>query len=519
MKILPVEAEKTGAFSKLYLDYISKKEDLSPFYNLFPSLENIEQQLAQKKFNADQRTLLADALKRQYSDIVIKQAAQNGIVELLNDNTFTITTGHQLNLFTGPLYLIYKTVAIIKICEILKRKYPKYSFVPVFWIATEDHDFAEINHFHLFGKTYTWESSQKGAVGRMSCEGIEKILNELPEKVELFEKAYLENGSTLTNATRYILNELFGDYGLVVLDGDDASLKQVLKPVLKEEIDGDTICKIVENTTKSLENIGYSGQVFPREINLFYLKEGLRERIINEGEHFRVNNTDIVFSKSEILQLAEEKPEVFSPNVVLRPLYQEMLLPNLAYIGGPSELTYWLQLKGIFDHFGIAFPMLMPRLFFLIINSANSKKITKLNITEEDLFKSAIELKELYLEMHSSEHIETEEEHALLNYIFKMLQTKAADIDPTLVAYTEAEAKRAGDIINNVEKRFKKALEKKHEQGIHQLLGLKEKLFPANTLQERYDNFLNFYINDPDLINKLMTADPFDFRFKVLREE
>jgi len=519
MKILSVEAEKTGAFSKLYLDYISKKETLSPFYNLFPSIENIEQQISQKNFTVNQRVLLTDALKKQYSNIVIKEAAGKGIGELLNDNTFTITTGHQLNLFTGPLYLIYKTVAIIKACEILKRKYPKYTFVPVFWIASEDHDFAEINHFHLFGKTYTWDTEQKGAVGRLNCEGIENILNELPEKVELFEKAYLENGRTLTEATRYILNELFGDYGLVVLDGDDASLKQVLKPVIKEEIEGEKVCKIVENTTAALKDIGYDGQIFPREINLFYLKEGLRERLINEGDHFRVNNTDIVFSKAEILRLAEEQPEIFSPNVVLRPLYQEMLLPNLAYVGGPAEVTYWLQLKGVFKHFGIAFPMLMPRLFFLIINAANSKKITKLNISEEDLFKSAIELKELYLEKYSSENIETEEEHALLNKLFKMLQTKAADIDPTLVAYTEAEAKRAGDIINNVEKRFKKALEKKHEQGIHQLLGLKEKLFPANTLQERYDNFLNFYINDPELINKLMTADPFDFSFKVLLPE
>ncbi|WP_028981484.1 bacillithiol biosynthesis cysteine-adding enzyme BshC [Sporocytophaga myxococcoides] len=519
MKILSVEAEKTGAFSKLYLDYISKKEDLSPFYNLFPSIENIEQQIGQKKFNADQRVLLTDALKRQYSNIVIKEAASKSIGELLNDNTFTITTGHQLNLFTGPLYLIYKTIAIIKACEILKRKYPKYSFVPVFWIASEDHDFAEINHFHLFGKTYTWETQQKGAVGRLSCEGIEKILNELPEKVELFQKAYLEKGRTLAEATRYILNELFGDYGLIVLDGDDISLKQVLKPVIKEEIEGDHVCKIVENATKSLETLGYTGQIFPREINLFYLKEGLRERLIIEGDNYRVNNTNIVYSKSEILRLAEEQPEAFSPNVVLRPLYQEMLLPNLAYVGGPAEVTYWLQLKKVFNHFGVTFPMLMPRLFFLIINSANSKKISKLNINEEDLFKSALELKELYLEKHSSEHIETVEEHALLDYIFKMLQTKAADIDPTLVAFTEAEAKRAGDIINNVEKRFRKALEKKHEQGIQQLLGLKEKLFPANTLQERYDNFLNFYINDPDLINKLMIADPFDFRFKVLLPE
>jgi bacillithiol biosynthesis cysteine-adding enzyme BshC len=519
MKILSVEAEKTGAFSKLYLDYISQKETLLPFYNLFPSIENIEQQIARKKFSSSQRVLLRDAMKKQYEGIVLKEAAEKGLESLLNETTFTVTTGHQLNLFTGPLYVIYKTVAIIKACEVLKRKYTNYSFVPVFWIASEDHDFAEVNHFHLFGKTYTWETSQKGAVGRMHCEGIDKILQELPEKIEVFEKAYLEHGTSLAKATRYILNELFGAYGLLVLDGDDVSLKQVLKPVIKAEIEESPVGKIVEHTTKALEDLGYGGQIFPREINLFYLNEGVRERIIKEGDLYKVNNSDIVYSQSEILQLAEDHPEVFSPNVVLRPLYQEMLLPNVAYVGGPSELTYWLQLKEVFSHFGVTFPMLMPRLFFLVINSANNKKILKLNIAVEDLFKPAYQLKELYIDMHSSEHIETDEEHALLSYIFKMLQTKAAEIDPTLVAFTEAEAKRADDIINNVEKRLKKALEKKHEQGIQQILGLKERLFPANTLQERYDNFLNFYINDPDFIDKLMTADPFDFRFKVLLPE
>src|SRR5699024_1121789 len=148
----------------------------------------------------------------QYKGLPIKAPVQENIESLKQANTFTVTTGHQLNIFTGPLYFIYKIITVINTSKVLAKEYPDCRFVPVYWMASEDHDFEEINHFNLFGKTYRWETSQKGPVGRFSTESIQAVLDDLPEKVPLFENAYQE-GKTLAAATRHYVHELFGAEG------------------------------------------------------------------------------------------------------------------------------------------------------------------------------------------------------------------------------------------------------------------------------------------------------------------
>ncbi|MFT2007085.1 bacillithiol biosynthesis cysteine-adding enzyme BshC [Pontibacter sp. 13R65] len=519
MKITKMEYAATGAFSQTILDYLRCSEQLQPFYNHFPTLEAFEAQLQEKSFGQEQRQILHQALQEQYASVAaVNPQVQQNIDLLLEPNTYTITTGHQLNIFTGPLYFIYKIVTAINTCKTLQEKYPGYKFVPVYWMATEDHDFAEINYFNLFGKKFSWQTEQEGAVGRFTTEGLEQVLEEMPEAYPLFEEAY-RNSKTLADATRAITHALFGAYGLVSIDGDHASLKKALTPVIEKELTEQLSYKLVTETSAQLEQLGYKPQVFSREINLFYLDNGLRERLVEEEGHYKVLNSEISFSREEALQLATEHPEQFSPNVILRPLYEELILPNLAYIGGGAEVVYWFQLKKLFEAYKVAFPVLMLRNSALYINKGNANRMQKLGLAPEELFQDYQSLKKhLSAQLHEEE-ISLEAQRQAVADAFAQVEQLARQVDPTLVKSVGAEAQKANNALQLLEKKISKARDSKHEQIFKQLENLKEKLFPGGSLQERHDNLLNYSTNNPDFIQALVNAfDPFDLSFTILEE-
>ncbi len=504
----------TGAFPALFLDYISQKQSLKPFYGQFPTVDNFKSQIEAKIFDDKKRQTLVTALERQYKAIKVKPE----LSKLLNTNTFTVTTGHQLNIFTGPLYVIYKIVTAINLAKSLKQKYPNYDFIPVYWLASEDHDFEEISSFNLFGKKYNWQTQQQGAVGRMNPRELGNAIKILPEKVPIFEKAYLRN-NTLADAVRCYMNDLFGAEGLVCIDGDDPDLKRQFLPIIEDELTNQSTFDIVKKTTADIESLGYHTQVSPREINLFYLDEQLRERIIEKEGQYHVLNTDLVFDKESLLEIARSSPQKISPNVVLRPLYQEVILPNLAYIGGPSEVPYWLQLKGIFEHYQVPFPILMPRSFVLYVTEANQQKVKKLGLKTEDFFEDDNKLKKRFVAQASTETLTLDDEKTSFEQLFNQILAKATAIDKSLEGAVSAEKTKLLSSLSNLEKRIQKAEERNYESEVSQVLGLKNKLFPNGGLQERHDNFLNFYTNDSQFIQKLLnTIDAFDYRFNVLVE-
>lgn len=520
MKITKVTYAATGAFSQTIADYLAQSEKLQAFYHRFPTLEAFGEQLREKQFTEAQRHTLYLALQEQYGLVADIHPAVRQHLELLQQpNTYTVTTGHQLNIFTGPLYFVYKIVTAINTCRQLKEQYPDYNFVPVYWMATEDHDFAEINHFNLFGKRYTWESEQTGAVGRFSTAGLDKVLEELPEAFPVFEEAY-RNSKTLADATCAITHALFGEYGLVSIDGDHKELKKALLPVVEKELTEQLSNKLVEETNAQLEQLGYRPQVFSREINLFYLQDGLRERIVQEGDRYKVLNTDLSFSQQEILQEAQQHPERFSPNVILRPLYEEMVLPNLAYIGGGAEVAYWFQLCKVFEAHQVTFPIIMLRNSALYISKPNAARMHKLGLQPLDLFQDYQELKKkLSSQLHEAD-INLEEQREALAQAFKQVEELAAGIDPTLVKAVAAEQQKAANSLHMLEKKLSKARDSKHEQTFKQLENLKDKLFPNGSLQERQDNLLSYQTNHPNFIPALVEAfDPLEFKFTILEEE
>jgi len=504
--------QNSGYFSKLILDYLEEKQVIQSLYHRFPSLENFKKQLEEKSKNypIENRKILEKALLEQNQNFDLSLASHHNIKLLGEENTFTITTGHQLNLFTGPLYFIYKIVSTINLCKELSSKYPECHFVPMYWMATEDHDFEEINYFKFKGKKIIWNKNSNGPVGRLSTEGLQEIYALFSKELglgenasylkELFKKAYLEQPN-LADATRYLVNELFKNEGLLILDGDDNELKKLFVPTIKNELLYQTSYKKV---TETLHNFDYEIQVNPREINLFYIEDNLRERIILENNKYRVNNTDIAFTANEILELVENAPEKFSPNVILRPLYQEIILPNLCYIGGGGEIAYWLELKAVFEAHNITFPMLLLRNSALIASEKQVQKADKLNLSWADLFSKQEELVNFKTKAHSEFNIDFSEQKTFLQQQFEKLHVLASQTDPSFLGAVKAQEAKQKKGLDNLEKRLLKAEKRVYVEKLERIIQLQNELFPNQSLQERQLNFSEFYINNPNFISLIL---------------
>lgn len=529
MPALSIPYKKTSYFSKLICDYLAEDDALKPFYKRFPNLENFKHQFEekQKDFTEEKRHLLAKRIMFQYGDNSISQATLSNIDLLKEHSTFTITTGHQLNLFTGPLYFLYKIFSAINLAEKLNKEYPKNHFVPVYWMATEDHDFEEINYFNLFGKKVKWDRPSAGAVGEFSTEGLNEVKQQLKKElgesenakklISHFADAYIKHDN-LADATRYLANTLFYHNGLVIVDGNDANLKRCFIPYAEKELTENLSFKMVSETTEKLTSLGFSEQVHPREINLFYLAENTRERIIEREGRFYVNATEISFSKKEIIQELHENPERFSPNALLRPLYQEVILPNLCYIGGGGELAYWFQLKDYFNTVEVPFPILLLRNSALLIPKNLSKKLKELNTDIEELFLPQHELITRHTYKISKIEIDFSKQKEFLKQQFKDLYTLAEKTDVSFLGAVGAQEKKQLNGLDNLEKRLLKAQKRKHSEEIERLKNIQNQLFPNQSLQERQLNFSEFYLEyGPELLDSIKeNLDPLDFNFTVL---
>ncbi len=531
MEVDYLDYKQTGYYSKLITDYLDEIEQLRPFYNRFPDITSFKEQIEEKKSNYPKsyRKILGDSLRGQYEGFNLSEETEANIKALKNENSFTVVTGHQLNLFTGPLYFLYKIISTINLCRQLSEAYPKNQFVPVYWMATEDHDFEEINYFNYEGKKIQWNRESTGAVGRLSTEGLEAVYEAFSslvgntakgqELLHLFKKAYLEH-ENLADATRYLANELFGQYGLVILDGDDRELKNLMIPYIKRELEENLAHVEVSATIAKLRKLSpsYKVQVNPREINYFYLKDGLRERIVFENQLFAIHNTDETFSKEEFLEILEAHPERFSPNVITRPLYQEVILPNLCYIGGGGEIAYWLELLESFKKQKICFPVLLLRNSALVMTEKLHKKIDKLGLNISDLFMSQNSFINKRIREISNINIDFSDQRKFLSEQFASMYGIAEKTDPTFLGAVKAQEVKQLKGLDHLEKRLLKAQKRKLKDQVIRMTDIQNELFPNGSLQERTSNFTELYLEyGASLIPRLIKdLNPLDLRFTIL---
>lgn len=522
--------KETGYFSQLICDYLDQDQKIKNFYGNFSDLDSFQDQMNLKKsFSSENRKVLQSSLKKQYlklNDPSLSPArALENIDLLLEENTFTISTGHQLCLFTGPLYFIYKIVTTLNLCEQLKSQYPNYNFVPIYWMASEDHDFAEINHINFKGGRISWNEEVTGPVGRLETASLKVSIDELKENLgpgrnaakilSLLEKAYLKN-SNLADATRFLVHELFGEKGLVILDADDTDLKKIAIPYFYKDLVKHEPKTHVENTSAKLEEV-YFNQIHPREINLFYIKNGLRERIERNENHWSVLNTNISWNEEELETELNSFPERFSPNVVLRPFYQELILPNLAYIGGGGELAYWFQLKDMFDHFALPFPILLLRNSVLGVSEKQSKKLDKLGLEPKDLFSPIHEIQNSFAANSAPIDPGMEEYREKIEKIFLELEEVAQLTDRSMLGAVDAQKQKQLNGLDKLKKKLLRAEKRKNSDVMDRIAEIHQELFPKGSLQERHDNFIEYYIEyGEEWLEKLYkNLEPLELQFTI----
>lgn len=516
-KRVNVPFENSNQFSQLFLDYVSESEKIAALYSFPPTASGYNQAANSLQYNEAIRPVLIDVIKEQYAATGIS-VSEKLLNQLAAVGALTVCTGHQLCLFTGPLYFIYKICTTIKVAEEQSRLLGKNT-IPVYWMATEDHDFEEISAVNIFGKTLKWaigltpnEKVPKGAVGDISTDSLDALLSELKillgdavaaqQLYELIAKAY-RPGRTLTQATREFVNELFFDK-IIIIDGNDKKLKSFFRTQLKQEVEWQQSFQFVSDSILQIEKLGYVSQVNPRRINLFYLQNNFRERIEEKDGIYNVLNSTIFFTKEQLLIEIENSPEKFSPNVVLRPLYQQIILPNIAYIGGPGEIAYWLQYKTMFDHFKVAFPVLQPRHFAVISDKKSVERLLKFEIAVEELFGDLDELIKLFVHKNSGDSLSFAKEQESLRELFASVRSKIVTVDFTLAGAVDAELQKQLNVLENLESKVLRAAKHNQEISITQLRKLHNKFFPNDTLQERYENFIPFYLqHGPDLISML----------------
>ena len=510
-KATPISYRATGLFSSLVNDYMEAKGTAQSFVEYNATIDGYKKAIEQRASFPTNRKVLVEVLQNQYTQLAKEVNGSNSINNkeafklvndnvslLLKENTFTVTTAHQPNIFTGPLYFIYKIVHAIQLATELKKQFPKNNFVPVYYMGSEDADLQEVGAYTLAGEAYQWNTKQKGAIGRMKVDDeLIQLLQNLEgywsvkplgkEALEVLKQAY-QKGKTISEATLALVHGYFGKYGLVVIQPDDAKLKSLFVDVMEKELRTGFSQKAIGPTKEKLAST-YHVQSDGRDLNLFYLKDNTRARIEKQGNAYIVVDTEMRFTEEEIVKELHANPERFSPNVILRGVYQETILPGVAFIGGGGELAYWMELKNVFNEVKVHYPILQLRNSFMFMNEKQTAKWNNLGFTLEHLFKPVLELELDYIKSQTQENLALTNHIASLNALYESIQQDVIRIDTSLGDHAKNLSIQAQKKLALLEKKMIRAEKRKQKTSIDRIQAIKGSLFPKNSLQERVENF------------------------------
>lgn len=523
-----IDRKGSGMFSDFQLELAEDQIRLQPFLQQIFHVDNVLEQISLKSpyFDSNKRATLVDAIATSYSTIPHTERTQHNLELLRDTTTFTVTTGHQLSLLTGPLYFIYKIIHVLKLTEKWKAVYPEYNFVPIFWLASEDHDFEEINSVEIFGQSFQWATEQKGPVGRFETTEMLTILESIAQRFEGKEDVLAllnkyKGEKNLADATMHLVHTLFGKYGLIIVQADQPKLKELFIPIMEKELKEKFSYDTVQRTNRELEKVGIKPQAHVREINLFEISDRGRNRIVPNGENLLGSAGAESASIEEWIQRLYREPEVFSPNVFLRPLYQECILPNLCYVGGVGELAYWLQLKASFEAVDIPYPMLSARTSAVWIDEITQKKLSKTGFEWKDVFEKIGSLKARYVQRSNGDEVDFSELDAKFQQFCFSINDKFSVTDPGLQKYATAETIRMQQILASMKERLIKSLKQQHEDVFKALDAVYARVYPKNSAQERSLNLFSL-AGKGDIYQKIefmyQEIDPLDTSVHVFFE-
>ncbi len=490
--------QTTGLFSQLVRDYVDAKPTAMDFVAYAPSFEGVKKAVEERKAFTINRHLLVEVLKEQYKKIPSTKAVSENVDLLLADNTFVVTTAHQPNIFTGPLYFFYKIIHAIQLAADLKKQFPQNNYVPVYYMGSEDADIDEVGSFYLGGDKKQWTTKQTGAIGRMKVddalvsllkdiEGYWSVKTHGKDAMDALKNAY-KKGVTINEATLSLVHSYFGQYGLVVIQPDDAKLKTCFVSVMEKELLTQFSSQALQPTLSKLRE-QYHVQTEGRSINLFYLKDNTRARIeVNNGV-YSIVDTNLTFTQKEIIAELHAHPDRFSPNVILRGLYQETILPGVVFIGGGGELAYWMELKNVFAAANVHYPVLQLRNSFLFLKEKMAKQWVEMGFSVNDLFEPLLNLEAAYVKANTKNELSLSASMMELSALYNRIKEQVEKVDSTLGAHSLNLLVQSAKKMEELEKKMLKAEKRKLAVAIERIHHIKKALFPENSIQERVDNF------------------------------
>lgn len=512
----------------LFLDYLYEFENVRDFYkynfrnkdNYLKVIRNITE--TGNGISAQ----VSSIIKEQYSKLSSSDETMKNIELLSDSKTVAIATGQQLGIFGGPLYTFYKIITAIKLAGYLKERYDDYNFVPVFWMEGDDHDFNEVRSINIlndnneivnlgYGEEID-EDEAKQSVGYLTLnESLNKLFDSLDsvlrdtefkqQLLNILKKNYFE-GNTFKDSFRGLVHSLFDKNGLVIFDPQDKQVKKLLKPVFKKEITNFRAhTEKLVNVSAKLEEI-YHAQVKVKPVNLFLSVDNGRYSIEPVENEFKLKRKRKSFTQEELLQIAEDEPERFSPNVLLRPICQDYLLPTAFYIGGPSEICYFAQINSLYDFYNLTAPIIYPRSSATVMEKNIAKTLDKYDVTINDIFLGVENLKKDIVESVSDSSLD-ELFADIANQIelnFDRLRENLFDIDKTIADGSKKYRDKIQNSLNELKGKAEKALQKKYEVTLRQIDRAAVNLYPNENLQERELNFIHFYNKYGDeFLNKI----------------
>ncbi|MFC2156287.1 bacillithiol biosynthesis cysteine-adding enzyme BshC [Acidobacteriota bacterium] len=500
--------------SPLVSDYLYRYEKVAGFYNGdFRDLQIIRNRTESYQSIDYHRKELTSILKEQNRGYGCGETTLANIDKLRQDTTCAVVTGQQVGLFSGPLYTIYKTLTAIKLADILNKRGDGY-FVPVFWLASEDHDIAEIDHIDLLDKNNEAQrirfelddhDFQTPASKILLTQDVSRCLDQLNElthdsefKGEVLShlsEAY-RPGRSFVEAFAMWMTRLFESFGVIFIDASHSGLKAFGKDIFAREIDDvSPSTRIARETAESLRRDDYPIQVPLREgiLNLF-LSEGRRLSIKFEGEVFFLEGSSSPLKKSELLSILDKEPFAFSPNVLLRSVYQDKILPTAAYIGGPGEIAYFAQLKGVYEKYGVDMPVIYPRTSISLVENKVNIVLTNFNLDVSDIWQNIdTTIKDILIDLIP----ESLEESLLrartnLERDFETISEELDSVDPTLQKAAETSLGKIKQQVEFLETKILRAQKRQNEIVVQRLMKAKNNLHPGGRPQERVFNIVPF---------------------------
>ncbi len=505
-------------YSDLYIDYVHHFDKVSRFYEFSYDNEGIFNSITSKKESYNNgsvsRLEVCELLKTQNKFFNSGESAFLNIEILKEPDTFAVVTGQQIGMLTGNLYSVIKALNAIELAKNLSLKYPEFKFVPVFWLEADDHDFTEINSINILGKeghpvniSYLQKGAEKERyltpTGRIVLDEYintftqtlkdNLIQTEFTEQLfYLINRSYKE-GIDLVTAFARFFNYILGDTGLIFCNPADKEIKKILVPVFEKELNTfPETCELVVHKSAELEQ-KYEPQVKPRSINLFYTYNDNRHLIELKEDKFSLRNTRQKFEKEELFNLLVSNPENFSPNVILRPVCQDYLLPTAVYVGGPSEVAYFGQFRDVYNFYGMKMPAVFPRTSITILEPKVEGFMEKFGISFDELL---------------------DEEKITRKLLGKVNEINVEDIFTNFIDELNAVMYTNGLELEKIDKNLLQGLRNRHEKYIENIGFLKpkfietqlrqnettgkklkavlESVYPDYTLQERYFNIVYF---------------------------